>query len=353
MNQSTSQIAAGWLNSRKTLQDAYKPRAKCRFIVDSVLPTPGVGMFVAGPGKLKSFIVADLIMSIVGNEGTWPQKSPRENGYFNPFNIIHCPVTWIDYDNGDRRTAERFEAISRAHNTDINAPLQYFSMVSPRLDFQNQAHIDVLKNIIMANGSKLAVIDNLATVCGKVEENTNGMVQITNNLKVVSEECDATILLLHHTRKGKGASRMTLDDVRGFSGIGGALDVVLYVDRPDKSDTLKIYALKERDSTIPDFSLEFTYENNPGTSELHEARFFGIATPGQTSKNDIENAIIDFLKTLLPGGAINQTKLVDIIQKQLSAKVGTNKIRAVIDNLAFIGMIKVSTGPNNSKVYCI
>ena len=95
----------------RTLVDAYQSKPPIQYVVDGLFEIPSLNVIYGAPGCLKSFLLADIVGCVVGSQG-WLPPLPGSTG--KAYNVTQSPVVWLDFDNGKRRTDDRFAAIGRA-----------------------------------------------------------------------------------------------------------------------------------------------------------------------------------------------------------------------------------------------
>lgn len=255
---------------------------------------------------------------------------------------------WLDFDNGRRRTHDRFAALARARNLPPETPLFYYSMPTPWLDSSDKASVGDLSLRIQDKGAKLAIIDNLGVVSGDADENSGDMGKVMSLWRQLAEETGAAVVLIHHQRKGNGTTGRAGDTLRGYSGIEAALDLALLIEREEYSDTIIVKATKVRGDDVLPFSAVFTYEPNE-RGELHTARFFGITAEDTKSGAAIEREIM----ATLFNTSMNKTDLKKAVKEALTTETykgpGVNRISDMIDRLAALGRLNITNGQNNTE----
>lgn len=343
-------MATQWSTYRRTLKDAYKPRPPIEYIVDGIFALPSLNILYGSPGCLKSLLAADLAVCVAGGTDWLPPLPGAQGGGTKSFPVPQKNVTWIDFDNGEHRTSNRFEAIGRARNIPGKVGLSYYSMAIPWLAANDTKQIYNLITLINSEQAKLVVIDNLATISGGNDENSHEMIQVMSNLRLVSETTGAALVIIHHSRKETGYKGRSGDNLRGFSGIRGAIDTGLFVDRESGTDSLTIKSEKTRDADIKPFGAMFTYQPKPGTTELETCKFFGVSLALTGSNADIETEIVKILSSQ-PGTVFTQTALTTKVSQNLG--VGFNRVRQIIINLASRNEINVRQGKRGSFEYYV
>jgi hypothetical protein len=326
-----------------TLTDAYLERPPVEYIAAGLFALPSLNIVYGSPGTLKSFLLADL-SSCAAAGVDWLPPAPWINGnQARGIPTRQCPVMWLDFDNGRRRTHDRFGALGRARNLPVETPLFYYSMPSPWLDASSKTSVGGLALRMEERGVKLVVVDNLGVVSGDADENSGDMVGVMSEFRQLAEVTGAAIVLIHHQRKSNGSIGRAGDTLRGHSSIEAALDLALLIEREELSDTVGIKATKVRGADVLPFSAVFTHENRDG-DDLKTAQFFGIAADDNRSGAAIEREIL----VALVGTALNKTDLTKAVKEQLP-EVGLNRIRDMIDRLASAGKLAVSNGRNNTE----
>lgn len=336
-------MAARWLNppeektetSWYTLADAYQEREPVQYIAAGLFELPSLNIVFGAPGSLKSFFLADLAVCVAGGQVWLPGLNNSLPGRQTKQN----PVMWLDYDNGNRKTHDRFAALARARNLPGNTPLFYRS-ITPILDASKRELIGELSLEIQQHGVKLVVIDNLGTISGGVDENSGQMIPVMQNLRALAEENGAAVVVIHHQRKSNGNNTRAGETLRGHSSIEAAIDLALLVERPENGKIIKLKSTKTRGCDVLPFSAMFTYESK-GASE--EAKFYGMKT--EESNHEIKQMVLDVLQS----GEKNQSDLVKIITDNL--KISINKVRPILSGMVLDQAIKVKDGAKNAQIY--
>lgn len=315
-----------------SIADAYEDRPPVEFIIPGLFALPSLNIVYGPPGSLKSFILADLAISAAAG-GLWLPAAPwlADNGA-RSFPTNPVKVLWVDFDNGRRRTLDRFAALGRAHGLpEDNDRLNIYSMPRPWLDASDTVSIAGLAGRIQRTGARLVIIDNLGVVTGDTDENTGDMALVMSQFRQIAEDTGCAIVLIHHQRKSNGLSGRAGDSLRGHSSIEAALDLAIMIEREEYSETIGLRATKMRGPDVMPFSAYFTFEAKPDRpDELQTARFFGVSVDDVTSSMAIDKAIIEVLDD---GNEYGKTALAKAV-KELLAEVGINRIRPRIDKLA-------------------
>ncbi len=326
-----------------TLLDAYLERPPVEYVAQGLFALPSLNIVYGAPGTLKSFILADLAVCAAAGQDWLPPAPWISGNLSHGFPTRQCPTMWLDFDNGRRRTHDRFGALGRARDLPTDTPLYYYSMPSPWLNAGDKRSVGDLLLRMQDKDIKLVLVDNLGVVSGDADENSGDMVAVMSEFRQLAEETGAAVVLVHHQRKGTGYAGRAGDSLRGHSSIEASLDLALMVEREELSDTVTIKATKVRGEDVLPFTAVFTYERRPD-GELESAQFFGIAAEDNRSGEAIEREIM----VALLGCSLNKTELTKAV-KEVLKDVGINRIRDRIDRLSATGRLVVSNGKNNTE----
>ena len=343
----------------RTLKDAYKEREPLQYVIEGVFARASLNVVYGAPGSLKSMILADACVCVAGGH-KWLEALPVDKAEQGAtFATKQAAVLWIDYDNGTRRTDERFDALARVRNIPEDAPLHYVSMATPWIDASNENAVKSLATLIESLQAELVVIDNLGLITGEVEENSAQMSQVMGNLRWLAEESKAAIVVIHHQRKGSNDKARAGESLRGHSSIEAALDLALMVERKQNTDQIAVIPTKERGFSVPAFGAMFTYQHKPGSKDLQHARFFAdkMITKKERENSLIEGAVTSILKQLSKGEVATQSDLVTGARDSLAltweggSVPGVNRVRGAIKQMIGEGKVLTKTGEKGALLH--
>ena len=339
-----------------TPADAYKPREPLPYLVADVLFYPSLSIVYGGPGSLKSMILADLAVC-VATGAPWLDAAQGET-VERSYATMQTPVLWIDFDNGRRRTHERFDAFGKAYGMAPDAPLYYVSMGRPQLDLTSYAMGDGLLRLIRRLGARLVIVDNLGLVIGDADENSGDMARVMGNLRTICEEAECAVIMVHHQRKSNGTADKGIrkgETLRGHSSIEASLDLALLVERRDGEDNVTVFPTKVRGYRNFDFfGAMFTYQHADGTRDLASARFFGrrVFSKDENALRELQSAI---LTEVMAKPGIEQKALVEAVRDSMAALTdkapGVNRVRGIVGKMAKDGLLREAIGERTSKRY--
>lgn len=349
----------GKLWKLRTLTDAYKPRDPLVYAVDRLFSLPSLSIVYGAPGSLKSMILADAAVCVAAGL-RWLEPLPIENNGGVTLSTTQVAVLWIDFDNGTRRTDERFDALAKSRNLPTDIPLHYVSLPDPWLDASNKANVFELSLLALSLGVKFIVVDNLGLITGDTEENSAQMAGVMGNLRWLAESTGAAVVVIHHQRKsGNGDGKVRKgESLRGHSSIEASLDLALIVERKPGTDDVSIIPTKERGATLPTLGAQFTYQHAEGSTDLATARFWAVALT--TKEDQLLSAIQTEIEAQLAklssdGEKPTQKMLLDATRDSLALRIiptpGVLKVRGVLTKMVADGVVVIEKGPKNTQLY--
>lgn len=338
-----------------TLSDAYTPRSPVQYLIENILELPSLNVIYGAPSSLKSFILADMAMCIAMGKPWLPAQSaysPNSSSISQQKckskSVTQSAILWVDFDNGLRRTHERFDMLGKAHSAPDTTPIFYTSMANPPLMMNDPKSVANLVTWIKVTQSRLVIIDNLGTVLGaKVDENSADMVLVMFNLRKVVEETGAAIIVIHHQRKANGFKVRAGETLRGHSSIEAALDLALLVEREPGSKEIRIQSTKSRGIDVKPFGAIFSHHKDE--NNLDFAQFYGVFIEDTNSDDAIKQAILDVVSST---SGVNQKDLIEEVRNALD-NPGRDRIKRLISTLIIEGKMDSVPGKGKTSIYTI
>ena len=326
-----------------TLADAYRPRPPIEYLAGRMFELPSLNVIYGAPGTLKSFLLADLAVCVAS--GT-PWLPPLGNKTAAALPVTQRNVVWFDFDNGKRRTHDRFAALGKALDLSPDIPLKYYSMPIPLLDARNNHQIEEVAEIIAKFEAKLVTIDNLGVVSGGADENTVAMIQILSHLRWLVETTGSVLNVIHHRRKSNTMVGRMGDALRGHSSIEAALDLALLVKREDASQNIILQPTKVRGAEVKPLAATFTYQLDK-SGGLQVARFFATQRPGVIAAVQRWEVIY----RCAGDEPQNKSSLADRAYEALEGKYGINLIHSDIELMVQEGYLLRAKGQRNAQLF--
>lgn len=338
------QTATPW----RTLANAYTERSPLVYRVENLLLEASLNVVYSAPGCLKSMWLADMALDVAMGRAHL-QALPTVTGVY-PFATTQSPVAWIDFDNGTRRTDERFDALGRARRAPSDTPLFYKSMSVPRFNAGDVDDASRFADDVAELNAGLTVVDNLGQISGGADENSADMVVVMANLRWIAEQTKTALVVVHHQRKSSGTTRggRQGDTLRGHSSVEASLDLALLVERPDeRADDIVIRSTKSRDMHVFPFAARFTYEHKVGSREMTEAKFYGVELPAGNDDDGVKTLVA---KVVGQGDGVSAAELIAEVRR-VKPSYTAKTIRKCANELVEEGTIRAETRAHNKFVY--
>ncbi|MBO9647402.1 MAG: AAA family ATPase [Variovorax sp.] len=221
----------------------FRKGAELGWFIKGVLPRAALGAIYGQPGSGKSFFAIDIAMTLA-------RGLPRWAG------VRRCSPARVAYvvAEGASGFRHRLDGYLKHHRLrEDEVPNLTLMDAAPNL--LDPGGVDALIEAIRATDSSPEVlfVDTLSQVTpGAKEGASEDMGRALAACKRISEACALMVILITHS--GKDETR----GIRGWSGIVGALDVEIHVERKTGRRTAKITKLKdgEGESDSYEFSLQ-------------------------------------------------------------------------------------------------
>jgi hypothetical protein len=343
-------------------QDSWKPylsvkeslviRPPTPYMVERILPIPCLAKIYGPPGTLKSMLLMDLGVC-VGMGRPWLQ-----GGDLPPFKTVKSPVLWLDLDQGEAIMLQRLGALSRGLGASgENCSFLFKSLPAEGFDLTRMAQVGDMSLRIKDLGAQMVCIDNLGVAKGNADENSDQMIPVMYNLRMLADTTKTVIVLLHHARKENGYKARYGEGSRGHTSITAAVDISLGTERKDLDPDVTITVGKVRRKPIDPFGALFHYESFADSDDMYKAWFSGLTQTEAQSKEIAKeqarrDAIDEAILKALVGGSLNQQKLIQKV-KELAPKAPIPQIRTRLEALAEDGQLVIDRGAKNACFYTL
>lgn len=256
-----------------------------QWLVQGLMPQKGLIAISGSPASYKSWITQHLALSVA--TGT---------PLFDKFETQQRKVLIIDKENQMALIQKRFKDMGAFEGLDI-----YF-LDSDDFYIENEQIIHKLCNRVCLEGIGLIIFDSLIRIHRNKEENSAGdMAEVFRQLRRF-QEAGATVVFVHHHRKGSIFARNSLAEaMRGSSDILASVDSHLAVEVED--EYIKVSQPKLRyDLPVKPFKIKL--ESNDGHVEF---KFLGEL---EEEKEKTEQAKRD-IYVVLEEGEISRVGLIE------------------------------------------
>ena len=205
---------------------SYTQRQPVRWLVKKVLPWAEVGAVFGESGAGKSFWALDLVLAVA--QGTpWREFKTQQAG-----------VAYVCAE-GAGGFAMRLRAHAEYHGTDLASVPLHVLADAPNL-LEKKDVTDLVAALRLLPGLGVVVVDTLAQATPGANENGGeDMGRALAHCRAIHRATGAMVLLVAHA--GKDTSK----GIRGWSGIKGALDVEIHVERSGQHRAATITKMKD------------------------------------------------------------------------------------------------------------
>lgn len=208
------------------LAEFMQQTRRLSWLVHGVLPKAEVGVVFGDSGSGKSFFVFDLLMAIARGD-LWRGIKARQGS-----------VAYVVAE-GSTGFPHRIQAYADHHGIDPQAVPFHLVGDAPNLMEKTDTK-DLILALKALGKLDVVVLDTLAQVTPGADENSGqDMGRVLAHCKAIHRATGAMVLLIAHT--GKDASR----GIRGWSGIKGALDVEILVEKSGHQRCATVTKMKD------------------------------------------------------------------------------------------------------------
>lgn len=346
MQDQVAQKIGAW--KRLTLADAFRARPPVERVVAGLLRRGSISIWYGAPGVQKSLLILDLCMCVIS--GTrWLRGVDGAGGY----ETLRAACAWLDLDNGEGLSLERFEAAARGYGFDADSihalePVHLWPLPLPLPSGADTALMLELADYCTRENIAVLVIDNLQRISGRLDEKTSEMDQVMANLRVIAERANLAIVLIHHAVKNAGERTRKGDALRGHSSIEAAVDLAMMITREANDAPIRVECTKARgDTPRPIIArLHFTQHAN---TDLATARF--VSERIETLNDQVRAAIIDAVRGT--NGITSSALEAGVLEQFPDTRGARSAIRSAIAALHAGGQITPKRGERNATHWYI
>ncbi|WP_052488042.1 AAA family ATPase [Gordoniibacillus kamchatkensis] len=226
---------------RDLMQQKFLP---LKWAVEGIIPE-GLTVIAGKPKLGKSWMMLGIAFDVAAGKPTMGDRRTEQG-----------EVLYLALEDGDRRIQDRVSKIMKG----IDVPEGfYYETLCPRLDCGGRESIE--EWIENSPKPRMIIVDTLAMVKPIGKSNTNAYASdyaAINHLKRLADKHGISIVVVTHTRKS--AADDVFDTVTGTTGITGAADTNLVLDRP-RAKVDAILSITGRDVEEQELAMSFDKES--------------------------------------------------------------------------------------------
>lgn len=266
-----------------TIQISDIPDTPTQYLIDQLWLEGSVGFISAQPGSYKSWLAADMALSVASGTPVLGQFSSQKG-----------PVIFFNAeDDPSRVTKKRIQALAVAKQIDLSE-IELYILKTDTLRLDDEETCLKLKATVKKIKPKLLILDPLRNLHLKNEDKSDEMLPILLFLRSLQHQYNCSVLLVCHEKKpntARGERRESM--TRGSNIIEGWRDTAIYLDRLVNHTKVKIY---HRAAPMPNpFHFELKTDSS---TELQEAElvYQGLVLDGVAKNAALKEKIALALK---------------------------------------------------------
>lgn len=300
--------------------------------IEGILPERGLGSLTADTGVGKTWLLADLALSVAAGELVWGQFALRRPG----------PVLYLDEESGAAELSRRFSKLAHGRGL-AERGLPVFALSYASLKVDDPQGLDALLRLVREHRPAVVILDSLIRFHSQDENSNSGMARVTAALRRLTQEGPA-VLSAHHPRKlgGIGISNASIERGRGAKeGVAG-LDSYLFARRTaDAAINVEIAKLRHGLPRRP-FTLRVEDDPHGSTSVCHPAE-----TDASGQKTEQARAVI--LTSLMDAGGVCDRPALETACK--AQGIGDRWTSDTLAEMTKLGLIRPGQLRDRKRLY--
>jgi hypothetical protein len=269
-----------------------------RWLVEGVWPVAGVGVIAATPKIGKTWLVADLALSVA-----------TSTPFLKHFPVmISGPVLMFASEDQNHEMKDRLRGLAGQRGLSLS-DLAFGLVDEPSLRLDHAKDLARFERRIRDDRPVLVVLDPLRRIFGGNESSSDAMSAVLGQLRRIQRQYQVAIVLTHHLSKQSEHKPVSGDRMRGSGDLHAWGDANIYAWRSSLDENIVIVKVEHRNAARRQpFTVRRVVEELPDGGTTAHLEYVGEAEPGvpPTKKPD---ALRSRVLTKLAEGALGTTEL--------------------------------------------
>jgi hypothetical protein len=269
-----------------------------RWLVEGVWPVAGVGVIAATPKIGKTWLVADLALSVA-----------TSTPFLKHFPVmISGPVLMFASEDQNHEMKDRLRGLAAQRGLSLS-DLSFGLVDEPSLRLNHTKDLARFERRIRDDRPVLVVLDPLRRIFSGNESSSDAMSAVLGQLRRIQRQYQVAIVLTHHLSKQSEHKPVSGDRMRGSGDLHAWGDANIYAWRSSLDENIVIVKVEHRNAARRQpFTVRRVVEELPDGGTTAHLEYVGEAEPGvpPTKKPD---ALRSRVLTKLAEGAIGTTEL--------------------------------------------
>lgn len=269
-----------------------------RWLVEGVWPVAGVGVIAATPKIGKTWLAADLAVSVAS--GTpFAKHFPVS---------VSGPVLMFASEDQNHEMKDRLRGLAGQRGLALSS-LSFGLVDEPSLRLNHPKDLARFERRIRDDRPVLVVLDPLRRIFSGNESSSDAMSAVLGQLRRIQRQYQVAIVLTHHLSKQSEHKPVSGDRMRGSGDLHAWGDANIYAWRSSLDENIVIVKVEHRNAArrLP-FTVRRVVEELPDGGTTAHLEYVGETEPGvpSTKKPD---ALRSRVLTKLAEGALGTTEL--------------------------------------------
>lgn len=204
----------------KKPSDLRKPQSSSPFLIENLLIDDGIVLIAGLPKTKKSYLVADLAVSI--SSGT------RSLSVFDVLKTGPCIL--FQGEDSEEIIRTRLEAIALSRGLPLSSLDNLFISATQDFKLDDPKHLMSLEESIMEIGAVAVFIDPLSRLISTSDGSAAPMGRLLTSLRALQRRSRTCVVLVTHMQKGRSSA--DLGAIKGVGDLRSAYDQGVLLTKP-------------------------------------------------------------------------------------------------------------------------